>query len=162
MPTGSSLVKMNPLKRKTIWTDEKKDFDGNTLAVKIEKTQVIAPGGSSELVCSIEIATAAIDEYGRSLTKRRRFDVDQSFIEDLTLAVREFHRIQSNFTPRNGLVQIRHDGTAGFVVMLEVPPYEPGDKLSSRYVIGDGSDIRFIVGSLPDLRDLQNELQTAI
>ena len=67
---------------------------------------------------------------------------------------------QWEFLPRNGDVQIRHEGASGFVVMLEVPRYTSPEEMQGRYVVGDGADIRFILGQLSDLQELARKLET--
>jgi hypothetical protein len=153
---------MSALKRRTIWSDKRSpDDEGNTFVFRAESTIETPTTGfpKAAQTCSIEIASPGEDDRGLSCKRKRKFVVDAGLVSDVKEAASEINQ-QWEFAPRNGDVQIRHEGASGFVVMLEVPTYTSPEEMRVRFVVGDGADIRFILGELSDLQALARKLET--
>ena len=156
--------KMNSLKRKTIWEDNKEDDEKNTLIVRIKETQTIGSPEPSpkKRTGSVKIVSPGEDEYGRPCKKRLRIDVDQAFVSEIKDAVGAICSSEPRFRPSETTSQVRYEGKSRLVVMWEVLPFATMSELKPRYVIGNGEDIRFILGEFSDVEAFYGRLESAL
>jgi len=155
---------MNPLKRKTIWQEERgPDSEKNIMVIRTERTLVNSPKPPPPIqTCTIEIASPFEDDSGRASKRRRTFTVDKQLVLDIKDATLQFERTNLKLNPGDGLVQARYEGSSPFVVMYEVPTFSSLPERKIRYVVGDGADIRFILGDFNELENLVRNLELRV
>jgi hypothetical protein len=162
---------MKPLVRKTIREYQREaDAEGNTLLLRIEKKQsfevpisgTTAKATPAEYSCIAEISSPAKDDYGKPLKRRMKIQADNSIIDGLKEGMRSMEAINFSFSPSDGVTQVRHNATDTLVLMYEIPPHKRPNEIQTRYVIGDGEDIRFILGTFESVRDFIYEMENAI
>jgi hypothetical protein len=154
---------MLPLKAKIIWEEKREDSENNELIVRAEKRQAISDKPTvPERTCVIKISSPCEDDCGEPIRKRLQFSIDAAALCDMREGIAALRLIKVNLTPKNGLVQVYHEGASGLVVMYEAPPFADPSQIQTRYVIGNGIDVRFIVGGLEDLDKLHTQLANAI
>src|SRR5260370_14523766 len=137
---------MKPLRRRTFWQERRSDNENNTLTIHIERVVKVTPKPTpAKRNSTLEITSPGEDEHGNSIKKRFKLNVDSALVSDVRDAIKAMEIDQSKFGPGEGTVQLRYQGETGAVVMFEVLPYSPGEKMKSRFVICDGKDVRFIL-----------------
>jgi hypothetical protein len=154
---------MLPLKAKIIWEEKREDSENNELIIRSEKRQAISDKPAvPERNCVIKISSPCEDDCGKPIRKRLQFSIDAAVLSDMREAIAALRLIKLNLTPKNGVVQVYHEGATGLVVMCEAPPFVDPSRIQTRYVIGNGIDVRFIVGGLDDLEKFHTQLERAI
>jgi hypothetical protein len=154
---------MLPLKWKIIWEEKRKDNENNQLIVRKEKRQTVSDDPAvPERTCVIKISSPCEDDCSKPIRKRLQFSIDAAVLSDIREAIAALRLIKLNLTAKNGVVQIYHEGASGLVVMCEAPPFVEPSQMQTRYVIGNGIDVRFIVGTLDDLEKFRTQLERAI
>jgi hypothetical protein len=154
---------MLPLKWKIIWEEKRGDNENNELIVRTEKRQAISDKPVvPERTCVIKISSPSEDDRGEKTRKRLQFSIDAAVLSDMCEAIAALRLIQLKLIPKNGVVQVYHEGASGLVVTYETPPFADPSQIQTRYVIGNGIDVRFIVGGLDDLEKFHTQLEKAI
>jgi hypothetical protein len=154
---------MLPLKWKIIWEEKREDNENNELIVRTEKRKAISDKPAvPERTCVMKISSPCEDDRGEQIRKRLQFSIDAAVLSDMREAIGALRLIRLKPTPTNGVVQLYHEGTSGLVVTYEVLPFADPSQIQTRYVIGNGIDVRFIVGGLDDLEKFHTQLEKAI
>jgi hypothetical protein len=154
---------MLPLKRKIIWEEKREDNENNQLIVRTEKRKAISDEPAfPERTCVMKISSPCEDDRGGQIRKRLQFSIDTAVLSDMREAIAALRLIRLKPTPTNGVVQLYHEGASGLVVIYEVPPFANPSQIQTRYVIGNGIDVRFIVGGLDDLEKFHTQLGKVI